>query len=84
MEIVNPNSAINLFPNPAGDQLNISMDGVNRKTQIKVYNLMGKLVMQQESANSLIQLNISKLSAGIYLVNVNDGKETRSAKFIKK
>ena len=83
-ENVNPNFTINLFPNPAGDQLNVSMDGVDKKTEIKVYNLMGKLVMQQQSSNTLTQLNISKLSAGFYLVHVNDGKETRSAKFVKK
>ena len=82
-EIVNPNFAINLFPNPAGDQLNVSVEGVDRKSAIKIYNLMGKLVLQQEGANSLIQLNVSKLSAGFYLVHVNDGIETRSAKFVK-
>jgi hypothetical protein len=82
-ENVNPNFTINLFPNPAGDQLNVWVEGVHEKTEIKVYNLMGKLVMQQGSSNTLTQLNISKLSAGFYLVKVNDGKEIRSAKFIK-
>ena len=80
---VNPDFAINLFPNPAGDQLNVSLGGVYKKTVIKVYNLMGKLVLQQESGNMLTQLNISKLSAGLYLMHVNDGKETRSARFVK-
>ena len=80
---VNPNFTINLFPNPAGDQLNVWVDGVQKKTVIKVYNLMGKLVMQQESGNTLTQLNISRLSAGFYLLHVNDGKVTRSAKFVK-
>ena len=83
-ENVNPNFAINLFPNPAGDQLNVSVEGDNRKTQIKVYNLMGKLVMQQGSGDTLTQLNISKLPAGFYLVHVNDGNATRTAKFVKK
>ena len=82
-EIVNPNFTINLFPNPAGDQLNVLMEGIQNKTNIKVYNLMGTLVMQQESVNMLTQLNISKLSAGFYIVHVNDGIETRSAKFVK-
>jgi hypothetical protein len=80
---VNPNFTINLFPNPAGDRLNVSVEGVQKKTAIKVYNLMGKLVMQQESGNTITQLNVSKLSAGFYLVHVNDGNETRSAKFVK-
>jgi hypothetical protein len=83
MENVNPNFTINLFPNPAGDQLNVWMEGVQKKTAIKVYNLMGNLVMQQESSNTLTQLNISKLPAGFYLVHVNDGKETKAAKFVK-
>jgi hypothetical protein len=82
MENVNPGFTINLFPNPTGDQLSVWVEGVHKKT-IKVYNLMGKLVMQQESGNTLTQLNVSKLSAGFYLVHVNDGKETMSAKFVK-
>jgi hypothetical protein len=45
---------------------------------------MGKLVMQQQAnGNTISQLNISKLSAGFYWVNVSDGKVTRSAKFVK-
>jgi len=83
-ENVNPTFTINLFPNPAGDQLNVMVEGVDRKSEIKIYNLMGKLVMQQGSGNTLTQLNISKLPAGFYLVHVNDGSETRSAKFVKK
>jgi hypothetical protein len=82
-ENTNPNFTINLFPNPTTDQLNVWVEGVDRKTEIKVYNLMGKLVMQQGSGNTLTQLNVSKLSAGFYLVKVNDGKEIRSARFIK-
>ena len=82
-EIVNPDFAVNLFPNPTGDQLNVWVEGVDKKTDIKVYNLMGKLIMQQQAVNTLTQLNVSKLSAGFYLVHVNDGNETRSAKFVK-
>ena len=83
-ENVNPGFIINLFPNPAGDQLNVWVEGVQKKTAIKVYNLMGKLVMEQQgSGNTLTQLNVSKLSSGFYIVKVNDGKEIRSAKFIK-
>ena len=81
--LVNPNFTISLFPNPAGDQLNIWIEGVQNKTEIRVYDLTGKLVMKQASNNVLNQLNISKLTAGLYMVNVIEGKETRSAKFVK-
>ena len=83
MENVSPNFTVNLFPNPATDQLNLWVEGVDKKTEIKVYNLMGKLVMQRGSSNWLTQLDISKLSAGFYLVHVNNGKEIITAKFVK-
>jgi hypothetical protein len=44
---------------------------------------MGKLVIQQTTTTTSSQLNLSKLPAGIYMLNVNNGKETRAAKFIK-
>jgi len=47
--LVNPNFTLNLFPNPAGNQLNVWIEGVEKKETIKVYDLMGKLVMQQGS-----------------------------------
>jgi hypothetical protein len=59
------------------------MEGVDRKSEIKVYNLVGKLVMQQQTSNRLTPLNISKLPAGVYMLNVNNGKETKAAKFVK-
>ena len=82
-ENVNPEFTFNLFPNPAGDQLNVWVEGVEKNADIKVYNLVGKLVMQRQSNTILTQLNISKLPAGIYLLNVNNGKETKAVKFIK-
>lgn len=81
--IEKPDFAVNLFPNPAGDQLNISVEGVYNKSNIKVYDLTGKLVMQQGRDNIITQMNISKLPAGFYVVHVNDGIETRTAKFVK-
>ena len=82
-ENVKPDFSFNFYPNPAGDQLNVMMDGVDSKADIKVYNLAGKLVMQRQSNTMLTQLNISKFPAGIYLLNVNNGKETKVAKFVK-
>jgi hypothetical protein len=81
--IVKNSFMLNLFPNPANSSLNVWIEGVEQKVQIKVYDIMGKLVMQQTSTTTLTQMNVSKLSAGIYMLNVNNGKETRAAKFVK-
>lgn len=45
-QFVNPRFTINLFPSPAGDQLNVWVEGVDKKAEIKMYDLMGKSVMQ--------------------------------------
>jgi hypothetical protein len=42
-ENVHQDFAINLFPNPAGDQLNVLVEGVDKNAEIKVYNLVGKI-----------------------------------------
>ena len=77
------NFIVKVFPNPAGNLLNVWMEGMARSTEIRIYDIMGKQVMQQVTANTLTQLNISKLPAGFYLLRVNDGKETKAAKFVK-
>ena len=82
-ENVTPGFAINLFPNPAADQLNVWVKGFDRNADIKVYDLVGKLVMQQQTNKTLTQLNISRFPSGIYMLNVNNGKETKAVKFIK-
>jgi Secretion system C-terminal sorting domain/Bacterial pre-peptidase C-terminal domain/Fibronectin type III domain len=82
-ENANPGFSFNIFPNPAGDQLNVTVKGVDRNADIKVYNLMGKLIMQRQTNTMLTQLDISKLPAGIYLLNVNNGTEIKAAKFVK-
>ena len=82
-QFVNPKFTINLFPNPANSSLKVWIEGAEQKAQIKVYDITGKLVIQQTSTATLTQLNISKLPAGMYMLNVNNGKETRAAKFVK-
>ncbi len=57
---------IKLYPNPVvGDYINI--EGINSDFQIKVFNVLGKVVLQ--SANSKT-INISNLQSGIYLVEL--------------
>ena len=74
---------LSLFPNPAKQTLNVSLDGMNNKTEIKVYNIMGNLVMRQLTNKTNTQLNVAKLPAGVYMVSASDGIATRNSKFVK-
>src|SRR5690606_19728861 len=70
-----------IFPNPAVNWLQIDYkDGIDR---VEVYNATGKEVMQHEVQAYSFKMDVSNLSKGIYLVNVNSGLETGVYQFIK-
>jgi hypothetical protein len=64
-------NTISIYPNPAVDFLNVSIDGVKR-----VYDLTGKLLIE----SSATSLDISSLNQGIYVLNVNGANQ----QFIKR
>jgi hypothetical protein len=66
-----------LYPNPARDLIHVS--GVE-KVNISLYESTGKLLMQIESYTAGDPINIQKLSPGLYLLKVGEG---RSASFLK-
>jgi hypothetical protein len=47
---------------------------------IKIYDGLGHLVLKNESSNSI---DVSKLSSGLYFVNIKNGSKTSIKKFIK-
>lgn len=70
----------NLFPNPATNNLYVLFNE-SQKTDIKIYDLSGKLILKQLSnGTEKVDLNISSLKSGVYTIQVGD----KSMKFIKK
>ncbi len=63
---VNHNTHMNVYPNPATDQLNITL---SQNADIVIYNIMGQNVMNVEGHAGPNVINISNLNAGIYFVN---------------
>lgn len=65
---------LNIYPNPANEQLNIQFPHID-KWQVSIYNMQGASV-REESANQLLQysVNIQELPSGIYTVLCKDHK----------
>jgi hypothetical protein len=82
---LNSNNGFNirLFPNPARNQLNVLINGLENNTSIRIFDIMGKQVMQQVTGTSVTQLDISKLASGLYLMKIQDGEKNSSMKFVK-
>ncbi len=74
---------LKLYPNPASDQLYIESDqGIS---QVTVLNIVGSVVMDQSFMNNeRVELNISSLRTGVYMIRVDNGDEITTAKFLKR
>jgi len=72
---------VNIFPNPVSNNLTIE-NPFSGSLQLKVFNQLGQIVLKQKTSSTL--LDVSKLSKGIYFLNINseDGN-TQTIKFIK-
>ena len=77
---------INLYPNPASKNANLSI--ISEKAQVATVIITNILGEQSENnynlnaGNNLINLNLNELSAGLYLVNVKYGKNIYSTKLV--
>jgi hypothetical protein len=77
----------NLFPNPARNQLNIQYQSKNTtgKINFHIYNSTGALVHSAilPFSESISQsIDISSFSTGVYFVNLIDGEERVTRKFV--
>ncbi len=65
------NLSAQLFPNPAGEVLNIILSNENAITTLQIITAEGRLIQAVTYANSkLIQLNTSTLTEGIYFIRI--------------
>ena len=82
------NGDFRLFPNPCNDVLNISLpDSCKGKSVlISISNIQGQIVLQKEfndsATSTSLQLKISDLNSGSYLLQVVDGPAISEARFV--
>ena len=71
-------SNINIYPNPFNTQLFIK--GLQEATSIKIYNVLGQLVLSTTDTS----INTNKLSSGLYIITVETENGSISKKIVKK
>lgn len=70
------------YPNPTSDFVNIVSD--NQINSVTIYNLAGQIVMSREVNSDRATINVSNLSAGNYVVEVNVAGSTSRSKLVVK
>jgi uncharacterized repeat protein (TIGR02543 family) len=73
---------VELFPNPASDNLCIKGNDIKR---ISIYNSLGQLVEDREvEQQDMVMLNVSNYNTGTYFIRIELGHDIVSKVFVKK
>ena len=73
--------AFQYSPNPFYDILNIKL--AQPITNIQIFNLLGQQVFASDFNEKEIQINLSHLNSGTYLVKINAGDSIKAFKIVK-
>ncbi len=81
---LNKTDIFNISPNPVKDQLNVKMDNQLMGTiEYEIFNISGQSMMSGAFNSKETKINTSKLTTGIYFINLRANNETQTIKFIK-
>ncbi|MDD4149818.1 MAG: T9SS type A sorting domain-containing protein [Bacteroidales bacterium] len=77
-------SNLSVFPNPASKMITIEFPSSSAENKtIEILDPYGKVVSSTQSSSSIVEINISEFSNGIYFVHVLYEKGVITNKFIK-
>ena len=71
-----------IYPNPAKDEIYIDHIGKKEIESLEVYDLWGRVVIQEDAFNPAFPLDLSGLAAGTYLVTIQTEKERLVKKIV--
>jgi hypothetical protein len=72
-----------IYPNPATDDITVEIPDFSRDAAISIYNIQGKLIMQQQMSQVRSNVDISGLSQGLYMIKLITPEGIVTKKFIK-
>ncbi|MDT8412765.1 MAG: T9SS type A sorting domain-containing protein [Vicingaceae bacterium] len=81
----NKDSFVNVFPNPANDNLTIShnLETKNGIISLEIMDVMGRVLINKTINNTNNQIDINQLSSGLYFYNVlQNDKMVQSGKLV--
>jgi len=83
------NIELTIYPNPAKDQLFVKLPLTGDGLKLTIYDVLGNIVFTDENNNisnvdnSIIKINISKLSTGIYYLHLIANEFVFTGRFLK-
>jgi hypothetical protein len=78
-ELRNESGELRVYPNPANDMIIIETSRVFKENTLSIYNIDGQKLLDKQIYSLKTQINISKLSPGVYFVKLisDEGVEVK-------
>lgn len=85
VEDENTVAEFNIYPNPANNVLNLQWKNENNesKTEIRVFDLCGKTIYENETDAASASLDVSSFAPGLYFVEIKNGTKSGRTKFLR-
>lgn len=80
---ISQNISVQVFPNPAKDDINFVINNNDVFTKIEVFNSTGKVLILKEPNSDRVVLNISKLGRGVYFYRISTRNIVETGRIIK-
>lgn len=82
-EALQLDSRVVVYPNPTVDSFKLTLppESLGAKTQIGIFDMTGKQVKNFKISEFY---DVKELPSGVYLIKINDGKNIKTSKLIKK
>ena len=77
---------LTVYPNPTTGSIQISLEnGTGKQNQVTIYDLVGNVVFQsaENTSSALLNVDLSNVPAGMYIVQVIDGQKRFTSKVIR-
>ncbi|MGC9344955.1 MAG: T9SS type A sorting domain-containing protein, partial [Bacteroidales bacterium] len=75
-------SLFRVYPNPAGDFLNIQLPESTLKAQLVLINLQGQMVKRIQINENNSRISLSDLESGFYMLRLNAGDLSHTEKIL--
>nr|WP_321222976.1 S8 family serine peptidase [uncultured Psychroserpens sp.] len=72
-----------VFPNPGSSIINIQIPTASNITTLRIFDVLGKFVLEQDITDSSSQLDISSMASGLYIMTFQSGEASKTFKLIK-
>jgi hypothetical protein len=74
---------LNIYPNPVTDVLNVQWKNTNESANLSIRDLSGRLVLSERVANGNAVLDLSNLSSGNYILELQTEESSLRKQVVK-